>query len=81
MKRLLLLLMIGAVVHQPARAQTSGGSALTLEQCIDYALENSINIKNAVLDEEIADARVKETRTVSCRSEAHANPGNKPCNR
>jgi outer membrane protein TolC len=45
-------------------AQNADGSRLTLEQCIDYALENSINIKNAVLDEDIADARVKETRGI-----------------
>lgn len=33
----------------------------TLEQCVQYALEHSFNIKNALVDEEIAKARVNET--------------------
>ena len=33
----------------------------TLEECIDYALKNAIDVKNARLDEEIAEARVRET--------------------
>jgi outer membrane protein len=64
MKRLLLLSIIAVTLQLPGRAQTAGNTALTLEQCVDYALENSVAIKNAVLDEEIADARVKETRGV-----------------
>jgi outer membrane protein len=47
-----------------AQEQTQTGQAFTLEQCISYALENSINVKNAVIDEKIADARVKETRGI-----------------
>ncbi len=39
------------------QAQTT----FTLQQCIDYALENSVQVQNARLDEEIAQARVKET--------------------
>lgn len=46
-------------------AQTSAGSqTLTLDECIAYALNNSVNVKNAVVDEKIADARVKETRGI-----------------
>lgn len=44
---------------QPQSAQT-----FTLEQCIDYALENSLTVKNATIDEKIASARVKETRGI-----------------
>ncbi|MBX2945926.1 MAG: TolC family protein [Cyclobacteriaceae bacterium] len=33
----------------------------TLEQCVEYALQNSIAVQNANLDEKIATARVKET--------------------
>jgi outer membrane protein TolC len=44
-----------------AVAQQPQGDSFTLEQCIQYALENSVNVKNAVLDERIATARVKET--------------------
>jgi len=49
---MLVLLMAGQ-----ARAQQS----FTLEQCIDYALKNSIDVQNTVLDQEIANAKVKET--------------------
>jgi outer membrane protein TolC len=38
--------------------------AFLLDDCIQYALENSMNVKNAALDEEIADAVVKETRGI-----------------
>lgn len=42
-------------------AQESAGGQMTLQQCIDYALSNNVNAKNAALDREIANARVKET--------------------
>jgi outer membrane protein len=64
MKRVFHLLLLVLTVPVPGVAQNTGGSSLTLEECIDYALENSISIKNAVLDEQIADARVKETRGI-----------------
>ncbi|MGE0771714.1 MAG: TolC family protein [Cyclobacteriaceae bacterium] len=38
-----------------------GQQQFSLQQCIDYALENSIDVKNAVLDQRIAQARVNET--------------------
>jgi outer membrane protein TolC len=66
MKRIpltLFLFLIGAAMavaqqNQPA-AQT-----FTLDQCIDYALQNSNTLKNSVLGEQIANARVKETRGI-----------------
>ncbi|HEX8037845.1 MAG TPA: TolC family protein, partial [Chryseosolibacter sp.] len=65
MKRIFQFLIISLSIPVAGLAQTSGGSqAFTLDQCIDYALTNSINIKNAVVDEKIADARVKETRGI-----------------
>ena len=39
----------------------SAQQSFTLDQCIDYALKNSINVQNSVLDEQIAAAKVKET--------------------
>lgn len=42
-------------------AQSDSGKAFTLDQCVEYALENATLIKNAVLDERIATARVRET--------------------
>jgi len=50
-------LMMGLALAPAVQAQTT----FTLQQCIDYAIENSVNVKNATLDEEIAKARVKET--------------------
>ena len=66
MKRVFQILMISMVVPVWGNAQQQGQapSAFSLDQCIQYALDNSINIKNAVIDEEIADARVKETRGI-----------------
>ena len=65
MKRVYQLLLISLIVPVFGEAQQSQGSqTLSLDQCIQYALENSVNIKNAVLDEKIADARVKETRGI-----------------
>lgn len=65
-KRIYLILVVGAglAAAQPAVAQdqpASSGQTFTLQQCIDYALENSISARNAKLDEEIAQAKVKET--------------------
>jgi outer membrane protein TolC len=50
----LLLLSVGAYAQQASQS-------FTLDQCIEYALKNSINTQNATIDEYIAAARVKET--------------------
>jgi len=58
MKRLtytILILMIA-----PAWVNAQSGPTFTLEQCITHALENTVEIKNARVDEQIAKARVKE---------------------
>lgn len=65
MKYVFHLVLISLMVPAFSEAQTSEGSQkFSLDQCIEYALTNSINIKNAVVDEKIADARVKETRGI-----------------
>ncbi len=51
------VLLVGLASAQTVLAQTT----FTLQQCIDYALENSVQVQNAKVDEEIAKARVKET--------------------
>jgi outer membrane protein len=58
MKRVLTLLLLAFTF--PAFSQETG-STFNLEQCVEYALQNAISIKNAQLDERIATARVKET--------------------
>ena len=44
-----------------AAGQTQTGPSFTLEQCIQYAMENSVRVKNAELDQQIAKAVVNET--------------------
>ncbi|HEY8934362.1 MAG TPA: TolC family protein [Cyclobacteriaceae bacterium] len=63
-------LLLAILVATPAMAwaqesqQQSQSSTFTLEQCIQYALENSTNLKNSVIDESIADSKVRETRGI-----------------
>lgn len=64
MKRIFQLLIVLAVPVSGIAQTGGGGQSYTLEQCIEYALANSVNIKNALVDEKIADARVKETRGI-----------------
>jgi len=50
--------MLALLLAGQARAQQQ---AFTVDQCIEYALRNSINVQNSILDEQIATAKVKET--------------------
>jgi outer membrane protein len=59
MKRILpllamLLFSVGIYAQQTPQS-------FTLDQAIEYALQNSITVKNSVLDQQIAAAKVKET--------------------
>ncbi len=53
----LSMLMLALLLVEHAHAQQT----FTLDQCIDYALKNSVSVQNAMLDEQIATAKVKET--------------------
>ena len=65
MKRVYHILFLALLVPGLAGAQENQGvQKLTLDECVQYALDNSMAVKNAGLDEEIADARVKETRGI-----------------
>ena len=46
-----------------AQSDTTGKN-FTLTKAIDYALQNSVNVKNAIVDERIAKSRVGEIRAV-----------------
>lgn len=59
MKQFYKLFMLMLVVF--VTRQTNAQQAFALDQCIDYALKNSVSVQNAVLDEQIATAKVKET--------------------
>lgn len=58
-RRILLTLALTGVVI--AYGQTESKSSFTLEEAIQYALQNSVRSKNAVLDQRIARAKVNET--------------------
>ena len=61
MKRIITFL-VGLLVAGVAWAQqTQQAESFTLEQCIQFALENSIAAKNAEIDKQIARAKVNET--------------------
>lgn len=62
MKRLYQTLVLMMLVPVGIYAQDT--TAFTLKEAISYALENSNTIKNAQIDQQIADAQVKETRGI-----------------
>jgi outer membrane protein len=65
MRHLYLALTILLLLPELTQAQQNqNAQSFTLEQCIQFALENSITIKNSIVDEKIADAKVKETRGI-----------------
>jgi outer membrane protein len=66
MKRIPLTLFTFLICATLAMAQEDQKPAqtFTLEQCVQYAVENSTAVKNAIVDQRIADARVKETRGI-----------------
>lgn len=61
---LILAASVFAKAQQSAQAAPSSAAKFTLDDAIKYTLENSPTVKNATLDERIADARVKETRGI-----------------
>ena len=42
-------------------AQSAVSTSFTLDQCITYALENTVEVKNARIDAQISEAKVRET--------------------
>src|SRR5688572_11580338 len=62
MKRVLTLL-IAVMVSGMALAQQQPQpqqQTFTLEECIEYALTNAVTAQNARIDQQVAEARVKE---------------------
>src|SRR5882762_5191802 len=57
----LSLLAIGFFLAGRVNAQQDTISTFTLDRCLEYALQHSINNQNATLDQQIAAAKVKET--------------------
>lgn len=63
MKRFYQILFLIAFVPMLAVAQEQTKQSFTLDQCIEYALQNSVNAKNATLDEEIAENVILERKS------------------
>jgi outer membrane protein len=66
MRRFLYILMLPLILPSLLLAQqdqTQQQTKFTLEECIQYALQNSVNAKNATLDQEIADNVITERRS------------------
>src|SRR6478609_3196233 len=63
MKRISITLigLLVAAVALAQQAETVQTEPFTLEQCIQFALDNSIAAKNADLDQRIAKAKINET--------------------
>lgn len=55
---LILILILAQSLHLKAQHDST---TFNLEECIRYALENTVEVQNARIDEQIARARVKET--------------------
>jgi len=66
MKRLLALslaiILYGSVFAQTPATDTAGRKVYTmnLQQCIDYAMQNSSSVQNSILDQQIAHRKVQE---------------------
>ncbi|MFY0605286.1 MAG: TolC family protein [Cyclobacteriaceae bacterium] len=60
MKGRILMLML-LTTGSFAWAQEPSSSAFTVYECVDYAIENAAQMKNARLNEQSAEAKVKET--------------------
>src|SRR5688572_17404355 len=58
---LLLCLVIPLWTHAQNDSTRTTPGAFTLDQCIQYALQNTIEIRNAHVDEKISESKVKET--------------------
>ncbi|MBT1711616.1 TolC family protein [Fulvivirgaceae bacterium PWU5] len=62
MKRLYQTLLLTLVIPLCVRAQTDTTSAtMSLDDCIRYAMENTVEVRNARIDAQISEAKVKET--------------------
>lgn len=57
----LMLLLLAALAGVPGMAQDAASGPLTLEECIEYALQHNANVKNERLNTAIAKTQVGET--------------------
>ena len=66
-KKLVLALTLALIACNAVLAQTQQSTtttmSLTLEQAVTYGLENNVDVKNAAIDEQIAQSTVKEVKS------------------
>jgi outer membrane protein len=63
MRRFYYILMLPLILPSLVLAQQNQTpTKMTLDECIQYALQNSVNAKNAVLDQEIAENVIRQRR-------------------
>ena len=61
MKKLVIVVGLGmAALNTFAQAKESAAYSFSLQQAIDYAMQNQTSVKNAVIDEALAQKRVNE---------------------
>lgn len=61
MKKLIVIVGLGmAALNSYAQVKESTAYSFSLQQAIDYALQNQVNVKNALIDESIAQKKVNE---------------------
>jgi outer membrane protein len=64
MRRFYLILLLPLILPSLLQAQQEATpQKFTLDECIQYALQNSVNAKNAILDVEIAEHVITERRS------------------
>jgi outer membrane protein len=61
MKRFYQTILLCLVVPLWTNAQSTDTTSFSLEECIKYALENTVDVKNARVDAQISEAQVRET--------------------
>lgn len=61
MKNILQTFLLINILTVGVQAQSTVTPSFSLDDCIRYALENTVEVKNARVDEQIAQARVRET--------------------
>jgi outer membrane protein len=62
MKKNIICIFLLFLIFGKLHAQTD--SSFTLQECIDYALKNQVNVVNSELDEAIAKGRVNEIKAI-----------------
>ena len=61
MKKIVIVIGLGmAALHSFAQAKDSAAYSFSLQQSIDFAMQNEVDVKNAVIDESISKQKVNE---------------------